>query len=129
MQRLDASLKPFASHLSPHLPVLPHREERLEPPPHRPLAISEVLKGGIQEQARQVADAAVAAKADFLEHDRPQRQEHAVSPRDEDEEQCEGAVDLTECQARERDHVTRSEEHTSELQSQSNLVCRLLLEK
>src|SRR6059058_5970277 len=106
MQRLDASLKPFASHLSPHLPVLPHREERLEPPPHRPLAISVVLEGGIQEQERQVADAAVAAKADFLEHDRPQRQEHAVSPRDEDEEQCEGAVDLTECQARERDHVT-----------------------
>src|SRR5438270_8872365 len=29
--------------------------------------------------------------------------------------------------ARARDH--RSEEHTSELQSQSNLVCRLLLEK
>src|SRR5688572_31084308 len=29
-----------------------------------------------------------------------------------------------------RDHlVPRSEEHTSELQSQSNLVCRLLLEK
>src|SRR2546430_9243264 len=26
-------------------------------------------------------------------------------------------------------HVHRSEEHTSELQSQSNLVCRLLLEK
>src|SRR5256886_3633618 len=26
-------------------------------------------------------------------------------------------------------HVNRSEEHTSELQSQSNLVCRLLLEK
>src|SRR5438270_6678073 len=26
-------------------------------------------------------------------------------------------------------HDTRSEEHTSELQSQSNLVCRLLLEK
>src|SRR2546430_9618827 len=30
--------------------------------------------------------------------------------------------------ARER-HGNRSEEHTSELQSQSNLVCRLLLEK
>src|SRR5688572_31876108 len=32
---------------------------------------------------------------------------------------------------RRRDHVAvdRSEEHTSELQSQSNLVCRLLLEK
>src|SRR2546427_3975104 len=28
-----------------------------------------------------------------------------------------------------RDRVRRSEEHTSELQSQSNLVCRLLLEK
>src|SRR2546427_4084409 len=29
----------------------------------------------------------------------------------------------------ERTAVSRSEEHTSELQSQSNLVCRLLLEK
>src|SRR2546430_3325705 len=28
-----------------------------------------------------------------------------------------------------KDHDERSEEHTSELQSQSNLVCRLLLEK
>src|SRR2546430_5314105 len=28
-----------------------------------------------------------------------------------------------------RDELVRSEEHTSELQSQSNLVCRLLLEK
>src|SRR2546430_6118376 len=27
------------------------------------------------------------------------------------------------------DNIVRSEEHTSELQSQSNLVCRLLLEK
>src|SRR2546430_11688347 len=36
------------------------------------------------------------------------------------------------CAARERGAVPahlRSEEHTSELQSQSNLVCRLLLEK
>src|SRR2546427_7535163 len=30
---------------------------------------------------------------------------------------------------RRRHHGSRSEEHTSELQSQSNLVCRLLLEK
>src|SRR2546427_5784764 len=29
----------------------------------------------------------------------------------------------------EREELGRSEEHTSELQSQSNLVCRLLLEK
>src|SRR2546427_9026785 len=28
-----------------------------------------------------------------------------------------------------RSRIARSEEHTSELQSQSNLVCRLLLEK
>src|SRR5438270_10430839 len=28
-----------------------------------------------------------------------------------------------------RERMVRSEEHTSELQSQSNLVCRLLLEK
>src|SRR2546427_3803831 len=31
--------------------------------------------------------------------------------------------------ARENSEYVRSEEHTSELQSQSNLVCRLLLEK
>src|SRR2546430_3333788 len=31
--------------------------------------------------------------------------------------------------ARQEDRRRRSEEHTSELQSQSNLVCRLLLEK
>src|SRR2546427_7596141 len=38
---------------------------------------------------------------------------------------------LYEIQIRTRDmhHTARSEEHTSELQSQSNLVCRLLLEK
>src|SRR2546427_5698751 len=32
-------------------------------------------------------------------------------------------------QGRRQAHAARSEEHTSELQSQSNLVCRLLLEK
>src|SRR2546430_6541654 len=32
-------------------------------------------------------------------------------------------------QRRGKNHRARSEEHTSELQSQSNLVCRLLLEK
>src|SRR2546430_5265386 len=31
--------------------------------------------------------------------------------------------------SRDRSRPARSEEHTSELQSQSNLVCRLLLEK
>src|SRR5689334_24679626 len=33
------------------------------------------------------------------------------------------------CDAAGRAHSTRSEEHTSELQSQFHLVCRLLLEK
>src|SRR2546430_10204839 len=35
----------------------------------------------------------------------------------------------TACPASVRSRAARSEEHTSELQSQSNLVCRLLLEK
>src|SRR2546427_6960351 len=40
------------------------------------------------------------------------------------------AVDVLVHDPRGRDRVReRSEEHTSELQSQSNLVCRLLLEK
>src|SRR2546430_12006833 len=43
-----------------------------------------------------------------------------------------GRVSYGETQAERGDawlHAARSEEHTSELQSQSNLVCRLLLEK
>src|SRR5688572_31522679 len=38
-------------------------------------------------------------------------------------------AELGDHRARELGHQHRSEEHTSELQSQSNLVCRLLLEK
>src|SRR2546430_7737624 len=37
--------------------------------------------------------------------------------------------DRERAERRMRAEVARSEEHTSELQSQSNLVCRLLLEK
>src|SRR2546430_10193505 len=40
-----------------------------------------------------------------------------------------GNIDLLEVQFDRAREVERSEEHTSELQSQSNLVCRLLLEK
>src|SRR2546430_6908131 len=36
---------------------------------------------------------------------------------------------LGRCECQNRRSGNRSEEHTSELQSQSNLVCRLLLEK
>src|SRR2546430_7749938 len=39
------------------------------------------------------------------------------------------AVVMRHCWVRRRGKCCRSEEHTSELQSQSNLVCRLLLEK
>src|SRR2546427_6943550 len=44
----------------------------------------------------------------------------------------EGVLDAPNPQWRQVNHLgvaVRSEEHTSELQSQSNLVCRLLLEK
>src|SRR2546427_8395758 len=40
-----------------------------------------------------------------------------------------GRIQKVQVQKRELDKEIRSEEHTSELQSQSNLVCRLLLEK
>src|SRR2546430_6727573 len=40
-----------------------------------------------------------------------------------------GAESFTTWWRRKRFAASRSEEHTSELQSQSNLVCRLLLEK
>src|SRR5256886_6003587 len=49
----------------------------------------------------------------------PQRVTGLVKRRDERRSQC-GLMRRT---------AERSEEHTSELQSQSNLVCRLLLEK
>src|SRR5688572_31693804 len=42
---------------------------------------------------------------------------------------CTVSPDLEGCHGIERQVRLRSEEHTSELQSQSNLVCRLLLEK
>src|SRR5690606_39762047 len=40
-----------------------------------------------------------------------------------------GTVDGTELTAELKSSEARSEEHTSELQSRENLVCRLLLEK
>src|SRR2546430_7270202 len=43
--------------------------------------------------------------------------------------QLDGPALYRELERRAPDQARRSEEHTSELQSQSNLVCRLLLEK
>src|SRR5690606_40659694 len=42
---------------------------------------------------------------------------------------CGSLFKTHQCFNRERATLTRSEEHTSELQSRENLVCRLLLEK
>src|SRR2546430_4241243 len=57
------------------------------------------------------------------ERSRRERGEPRVVGRDRDEHDGERR------EGRGRERVDRSEEHTSELQSQSNLVCRLLLEK
>src|SRR2546430_7070590 len=48
---------------------------------------------------------------------------------DNDKLMAAGRVSVVPFSGRLLDHQSRSEEHTSELQSQSNLVCRLLLEK
>src|SRR5690606_40932890 len=44
---------------------------------------------------------------------------------------CKGVVSVAACDVfkQKLDRLVRSEEHTSELQSRENLVCRLLLEK
>src|SRR2546430_13290662 len=49
--------------------------------------------------------------------------------RDADLALCEAPGRYGDRQCQRREQECRSEEHTSELQSQSNLVCRLLLEK
>src|SRR3712207_7260075 len=52
-----------------------------------------------------------------------------VSVRDVVEALQQGRDRPSKDQARSRSRITRSEEHTSELQSRQYLVCRLLLEK
>src|SRR5205085_10886001 len=49
---------------------------------------------------------------------------HLIELFERDEQRLDGALQHRRVRAIE--HETRSEEHTSELQSQSNLVCRLL---
>src|SRR3989475_1931833 len=67
---------------------------------------------------RTLAALALAARSDILaEWRRPSEPEREAAPRQVGERR----VRLSD--------FARSEEHTSELQSQSNLVCRLLLEK
>src|SRR5688572_32227174 len=65
----------------------------------------------------------------FRSEPRPSRLRSRLLDRDGDEQ---GNPRLRRARARLQRSTTgvwRSEEHTSELQSQSNLVCRLLLEK
>src|SRR5688572_31796193 len=57
---------------------------------------------------------------------RSRRQRQAAGHRLAVEQHRAGAADADRARLADR---SRSEEHTSELQSQSNLVCRLLLEK
>src|SRR5688572_31315800 len=68
---------------------------------------------------------------DVLTRDVPRRQqpeEEAGEDRDQEREQQHAAIECEILQPEDW-QAGRSEEHTSELQSQSNLVCRLLLEK
>src|SRR5256885_6957197 len=71
-------------------------------------SVSEVLQHRDREQHEDVARPLVKTKRDLLEQQRAGREQYA--------------------EARGQQHE-RSEEHTSELQSPCNLVCRLLLEK
>src|SRR2546427_3143206 len=71
----------------------------------------------------------------FAERRRRGRQARPLGVQDElivGSDRSDGPVERAEDRRtleRALDRLTRSEEHTSELQSQSNLVCRLLLEK
>src|SRR5690606_42145854 len=60
------------------------------------------------------------------------RRRRALGPTARDEQAVGGQVELERARLRRparADEPARSEEHTSELQSRENLVCRLLLEK
>src|SRR5256886_7296142 len=98
---------PPSSPLSPHPPLF--RSMCKELPADRTetshlTGLVRAVADAFQEQDARIAVPALLAYAHYLE----------------DELRLEEALDMLDC---------RSEEHTSELQSQSNLVCRLLLEK
>src|SRR2546427_6955162 len=81
-------------------------------------------QAGAQDDAR---DRVHAADDDHREHDE-RIAEVEVGRRDEAHHHgVEGPAEPDE-EVADREREERSEEHTSELQSQSNLVCRLLLE-
>src|SRR5688572_32738050 len=65
------------------------------------------------------------ARTDAVTHEQRTRQDRRRRRHARDHREVRGA-EIAEVA---EDEFQRSEEHTSELQSQSNLVCRLLLEK
>src|SRR2546430_7992258 len=92
----------------------------IRPPPRSPLFPYTPLSRSGPPLFRARAAAAAGSGA---EHRLRLRQEHARLHRAQPRQLAEGARPAAEVE------LDRSEEHTSELQSQSNLVCRLLLEK
>src|SRR2546430_13037994 len=62
-------------------------------------------------------------------HERSLDESHEEARREQREERAREAREDRAQRESNRARKQRSEEHTSELQSQSNLVCRLLLEK
>src|SRR5688572_31016324 len=92
---------------------------------------SKRFKGDVIDVADNVEAAqeylsANAYDAIFLDHDLHPEHYHAKS---HDDERTGFAIASWLAANPELQRASRSEEHTSELQSQSNLVCRLLLEK
>src|SRR5438046_5459022 len=77
-------------------------------------------------RASAIADARVEIRVDEVD-DQVRDQEQPAD--DEDRALHEGVVTLEHRPQEQAPDAGRSEEHTSELQSLTNLVCRLLLEK
>src|SRR2546430_8259778 len=81
--------------------------------------IRDLTVTGVQTCALPISPASRPASARRSHDDRP------PAHRSPERSRARASAGDTRCRAANR----RSEEHTSELQSQSNLVCRLLLEK
>src|SRR2546427_10058708 len=109
-----AHVSPAQRHL---LPLAPRQADAAGEPPAQHLVVAARQAGGHrvrQAAPRRLAHSGLVAQRVHLAHADVLLQDEVV------------AYEVLEDHA---DVVARSEEHTSELQSQSNLVCRLLLEK
>src|SRR2546426_9250628 len=116
----DASTDDTREVLASYAKVLPmtivtHRERR-----GYPRSLEELLRLALQRTDRPKRDCAITLHADFVHS--PERMEDMVK-------HLESGADLVVAELVEQRGRVRSEEHTSELQSPCNLVCRLLLEK